>query len=185
MVSQKFLSLGSKHHICLRSAPSKSLQPAQVQYTFLSSPSSGFLRRHCQKTCFTSKEQVVTPSSGLHSLAAAAVSLMAVEISVALLPSSNPGVCTSSQLLSLFSTFLNAISSRMVRHPQYHLAKTLCTQFPLVCPSNLSITFLLGMRTMMFLNHVSISSSSTVYPLSNAFLILCKALQRNRFQKLR
>ena len=54
------------------------------------------------KACFTSKEQVVTPSSSLHSLAAAAISLKAVEISVALLPYSNPKVCTSSQLLSLF-----------------------------------------------------------------------------------
>ena len=128
------------------------------------------------KACFTSREQVVKPSSGPHSLAAAAMSLMAVEIPVALLPSSNRKMSMFSQLLSLVPSSLSSISSKVERHPQYHLAKTLCTQKPLVCPSNLFI-FFLGIRTMMFLSQVSISSLFCPrYLISKAFLIFCTAL---------
>ena len=129
----------------------------QEQYTYPSSPSSDFRERHCQKACFTSMEQEMIPSSGPHSLAAAAMSLMAVEISEALLPSWKTIVWMHSQLLSLLSMLLISISSKIVRHQQYHFASTLCTQIPLACPSSLSITFFFGISTMMFLSQVSMS----------------------------
>ena len=57
-------------------------------------------------TCFTSIEQATKPKSALHSWAAATIKLMAVGISVALPPSSNPKVWRFSHSLSLFPTTL-------------------------------------------------------------------------------
>ena len=93
------------------------------------------------KACFAAKEQTTNRKSRLHSLAAAAKSLMAVEISVALLPFSKPKVCMFYKLLSLFSISLSSTSNGMERQPHYHLAKTLCTQIPLVCFSICSSFF--------------------------------------------
>ena len=78
------------------------------------------------KTCCTSIEELA---------------LMAVEISLALLPSSKRNVWMQPQILSLFFTFLISISSKMVNQPQHHW-----------------ITFFFRMNTMMVLNHESISS---------------------------
>ena len=94
-VYHEYLSLGSNHHSCLQSnvyqsAPSRLLQPIREKCPFPSSPSSSSPVGPCQKACLSSKEHMMTPSSSPHSLAAAASSLMTVEMSVALLPSSNP-----------------------------------------------------------------------------------------------
>ena len=61
----------------------------------------------------------------------------------------------------------------MVRHPQYHFAKTLCTQMPLAWPSSLTITFFLCIKIMMFLSQVSMSSSlCPLYQKSKAFFFI-------------
>ena len=89
----------------------------------------------------------------------------------------------------LFSprSFINSNSSKIVRHPQHHLANTLCTQIPLVCPSSLSIIFFFGLWTMMSLSPVSTSSLfSPVYLISKCLLDFVQSSSpRNSFQNLR
>ena len=107
------------------------------------------------KARFTSIEQAITPNSAPHSLAAAAITLMAVEISVALLPSSKPKVWTLPTLVSpAHAPHMNiqqvgeTSTTPLCQH-------TLHTHMPLVCPSSLSITFFFGISTMLFLSHAS------------------------------
>ena len=144
--------------MCHHSALSRLLQQKTRAMSISLITKLKFSRETLSNACFTSMEQVMTPNSGHHSLADAAMSLMAVEISVVLLPSSKPEIWMLHQLLSLFSMFIISISSKIVTHPQYHLASTLWTQIPLVCPTRRSITSIFGKRTMMFLSQVSMSS---------------------------
>ena len=127
------------------------IAPAKIGAILISSITKiRFSGETLPKAGFTSIEQVIKPSSGPHSLAAAAMSLVEVDISVVLLPSPNPKVWILSQLSSLLRTSLIFISNKVERHPQYHWAKTPCTQIPLVCPSNLCVVLFIGISTMMF-----------------------------------
>ena len=108
--------------------------------------------------CFTSIEQVITPTSAPHSLAAAAISLMAVEISVALLLSSKPKVWTLPTLVSPAHVPHLHIQQAGETSTTPLCQHTLHTHMPLVCPSSLSITFFFEISTMLFLSHASMSS---------------------------